>query len=236
MANQLEEGDIISCTVDRIVGTVVFVKVDGAGEGSIIFSEIAPGRIRNIRDYVVPKKKVICKILRFSPGNINLSLRRVTLKEKKEKLEEDKQEKSYTSILKSVLKENAKKIIEEIRKTERLFDFFIEAKEDSKNLEKFIGKEDTKKVMDIVKTQKQKKIIVKKELSISTKKSNGLTLIKELLADLKEVKVKYISAGHYTLEIESEDPKTADQKLREILLDLEKTAKKQGLEFSIKEK
>ena len=236
MANQLEEGDIVICTVDRIVGTVVFVQIDGIGEGSIIFSEIAPGRIRNIRDYVVPKKKIICKILRISLGNINLSLRRVTLKEKKEKLEEGKQEKSYVSILKSVLKENATKIIEEIKKSERIYDFFQEAKEDSKNLEKLIGKEDTKKVLDILKTQKQKKVVVKKDLSITTKKPNGLTLIKEILANLKDVKVKYISAGHYTIETESENPKTADHKLREMLLSLEKKAKKQGLEFSIKEK
>jgi len=236
MANPLEEGDIISCTVDRIVGTVVFVQIDGIGEGSIIFSEIAPGRIRNIRDYVVPKKKIICKVLRIFPGNVNLSLRRVTLKEKKEKLEESKQEKSYVSVLKSILKEKAKEIVEEIKKSERVYDFFQEAKEDAKNLEKLIGKEDAKKVLDILKAQKKKKVIVKKDLSITTKKSNGLTTIKDLLIDLKEVKVKYISAGHYTMEIESDDPKTADQKLREILSDLEKKAKKQGLEFSIKEK
>ena len=61
----LEVGDIVLCTVDRIVGTIVFVKIDGDGEGSIILSEIAPGRIRNLREYVVPKKKIVCKVLRI---------------------------------------------------------------------------------------------------------------------------------------------------------------------------
>ena len=83
MAN-LEVGDIVLCTVDRIVGTVVFVKIKGYGEGSIIMSEIAPGRIRNLRQYVVPKKQIVCKVLRISGDRIDLSLRRVTQKEKKE--------------------------------------------------------------------------------------------------------------------------------------------------------
>ena len=113
----LEEGDIVLCIVEKIVGTVVFVKIADDGEGSITMSEIAPGRIRNLRDYVVPKKKIVCKVLRISRnGNIDLSLRRVTQKEKKEVLEQDKQEKSYKSILKSVLKEKTDEIIEKILK------------------------------------------------------------------------------------------------------------------------
>src|SRR3989339_284478 len=82
---ELEVGDIIMCTVDRIVGSIVFVKIDGTNkEGSITFSEVSPGRIRNIRDFVIPKKKIICKVLRLSGDHIGLSLRRVTPKEQKE--------------------------------------------------------------------------------------------------------------------------------------------------------
>ena len=53
-------------------------------ERSRILSEIAPGRIRNLREYVVTKKRIICKILRISGERIYLSLRRVTPKEQKE--------------------------------------------------------------------------------------------------------------------------------------------------------
>src|SRR3989344_4876424 len=82
---ELEIGENILCTVERIEGTVVFVSLDNRKEGSIVVSEIAPGRIRNLRDYVVPKKKIVCKILRISDrGNVELSLRRVSAKERKE--------------------------------------------------------------------------------------------------------------------------------------------------------
>jgi len=234
---ELEVGDIVLCTVDRIVGTVVFVKIDRNGEGSIITSEIAPGRIRNLREYVVPKKKIVCKILRISPnGNIDLSLRRVTQKDKKEILEQHKQEKSYKSVLKSILGEKAEDIIKKIEEEEKLFDFLQEAKENSKDLEKIAGKTDTKKILDIIQIQKQKKAVLKKNINLTTKKPDGLKLIKNLLGNLKEVEIKYISAGKYSIKIEADDIKTADNKLKEILKTVEEKAKKAGFEFSVKEK
>jgi translation initiation factor 2 subunit 1 len=234
---ELEVGDVVLCTVDRTAGTVVFVKIDGYGEGSIITSEIAPGRIRNLREYVVPKKKIVCKVLRVtSNGNIDLSLRRVTQKEKKEVLEQYKQEKSYKSVLKSILGEKAEEVIKKIEEKERLFDFLQDAKEDSKELEKITGKEDTKKILDIIKTQKSKTAILKKEFNLTTKDSNGLNLIKKLLGNLKGVEIKYISAGKYSIKTQADDIKTADNQLKEILKDLEEKAKKLDFEFSVKEK
>ena len=96
----LEQGDLVLCTVERVEKTTVFVKIEGAGDRSIVTSEIAPGRIRNLRDYVVPKKRIVCKILRISDGgNIELSLRRVSLKEKKEVMDRYSHERAYISIL-----------------------------------------------------------------------------------------------------------------------------------------
>jgi translation initiation factor 2 alpha subunit (eIF-2alpha) len=127
----MEVGDLVSCVVDRIVGTVVFVKILGQNsdlEGSIVFSEVAPGRIRNIRDYIVPKKKIVCKILRISNNNIDLSFRRVSQKERKEVLEGENLEKSYASILKSVVGEDTEKILKKINEKESLLSLFEEAK------------------------------------------------------------------------------------------------------------
>lgn len=233
---ELEVGDVVLCTVDRIAGTIVFVKINGNGEGSIILSEIAPGRIRNLRDYVVPKKEIVCKILRISGDRIDLSLRRVTQKEQKEIKEEYKKEKSYKNILKSVLGEEANKIIKEILKQEKVYWFLQKAKENPKELEKIAGKNNAKKILDILKTQKEKKVFIKREFSLTTTKPNGLKLIKDILGKIKGAEVKYLSAGKYTLKTESGDLKTADNKLKEIIKEIEKKAKKQGMEFSMKGK
>jgi translation initiation factor 2 alpha subunit (eIF-2alpha) len=234
--NNLELGDLVLCTVDRIMGTAVFVKIDGRNiEGEIVMSEIAPGRIRNIRDYVVPKKKIVCKVLRISnSGNIELSLRRVTLKEKKEVIEREQQEKSYISILKSILGEKSEKAAQEMQKEGNLFSFLNEAKSNPENLEKIVGKEDTKKILEILNTQKKKKVIIKKEIHLTTVKPEGITLIKKVLEIFQGITVKYLSAGRYSLELESEEVKTADKKIKEMIIIVEKEAKKSGIEFSVK--
>ena len=233
----LEEGDLVLCTVEKIERTVVFVKVEEYGEGSIIMSEIAPGRIRNVRNYVVLRKKIVCKVLRISQsGNIELSLRRVTLKEKKEITEEYKQEKSYINIIKSVLGEKADKAIKEISKDERIFEFFEEIKENPKKLDKIFEKKDSKKILEILSLQKQKIAIIKKEINLKSFNSNGLEEIKNIHNNIKNAEIKYISAGRYSVKTESENLKKTDKMLKEITNEIEKRAKKFGAEFSIIEK
>ncbi len=235
---ELEEGDLVLCTVDRIIGTVVFVKIDGQGDldAGIITSEIAPGRIRNLRDYVVPKKRIVCKVLRVKGKNIELSLRRVTPKEKKEVLEQASQEKSLISIFKSILGDKAESTINIIIKESNLVDFSKEIKEDANKLIKLVGEDNAKKILDILKKEKIKKLRIKKEIILKTKSSHGLTDIKELLLNLKDIDVRCISAGRYSLSIESSNFKVADQYLQHTLKELEKKAKKLGMEFEIKEK
>src|SRR3989304_5335922 len=237
---ELEVGDVVICTIDRIVGTVVFVKIHGLEkeiEGSIVMSEIAPGRIRNIRDYVVPKKKIACKVLRIATnGHIDLSLRRVSKKESEEVKKKAENEQSYAKILRGIMKEEADRAIEKIRENGSLYDFLENAKENSKELENIIGKENANKILDILKAQKKKKSIVKKEINLSSTNPDGVNDIKQVFNGIKNAKIKYISGGRYTLETESDDVKIADSELRKILEEIEKRAKNRKIFFSIKEK
>jgi len=232
----LEVGDIVLCTVDRIVGTTVFVHIENDGEGSIVFSEVAPGRIRNIRDYVFPKKKIACKVLRISGNHIDLSLRRVTLKEQKELKEKYQQERSFLSILKAILKEKTDGVMEEISEKGGLFNFLHNIKENPKELEKIVGKQESKKIFEILSNQKQKTQIIKREILLKSSEPNGVEIIKSILGKIEDVEIKYISAGRYSLKKEGADLKQADQKLREILESIERNAKKSGADFSIVKK
>lgn len=233
----LEEGEIVLCTVEKIVGTVVFVIIDNEEKrGSIILSEIAPGRIRNLREYVIPKKRIVCKVLRTSGETISLSLRRVTPKEKKEALELYNQEKSYTNILKSILKEKTDKVLEEISKKDRLSNFLEEAKENPKELEKIIGKENSNKILSILQEQKKKKTLIKKIILLRISEPNGVELIKEMLKKPNNIEIKYLAAGKYSLKIESEDAKKGDQELKTFIEKIEKKTKELGAYFELKEK
>jgi translation initiation factor 2 alpha subunit (eIF-2alpha) len=227
---ELEVGDVVMCTVDRIERTTVFVKIHENKEGSIILSEIAPGRIRNLRDYVVPKKQIICKVLRINNGRIELSLRRVTQKEQKEVKEKFKQEKSYKSILKSILGENFKKI----ENQQDLYDLIEESKKNPKELEGIIGKENARKTLEIINSQKQKIVTVKKQISLKTTQPNGLEIIKEVLGNIKNAEVRYISAGKYTIKKESNDTKKADTEIQDIISKIQNQSKEKEFEIETK--
>ena len=76
-----EENEVILCTVKKILPHSIFVDLDEYEnkEGLIHISEISPGRVRNIRDFVKEGKKIVCKVLKIrDAGHIELSLRRVT--------------------------------------------------------------------------------------------------------------------------------------------------------------
>jgi translation initiation factor 2 subunit 1 len=231
---EFEEGDIVLCTVEKIEGTIVFVRIDETGEqGSIITSEIAPGRIRNLRDYVVPKKKIVCKILKIDKNNIYLSLRRVSQKERKEVIDEFQNERKLRSILKTILKEKTEEIIEKIKKSDSLSEFLKQSKISSDELIKLVGKENAEKILAILNSQKQKKSIIKKEFSLKTTSSNGINLIKEILKSDK-ADIRYIGAGKYSIKIESSDLKKADTEIQEIFKEIEHKSKENNLEFNIK--
>ena len=100
-----EEGDIVICTVKNILHHSVFASLDEYKnvEGLIHISELAPGRLRYIRDYVIPNKTIVCKVLRINQQNrhVDLSLRRVSLNLKKQKDDFFKQEVKAEKLLES---------------------------------------------------------------------------------------------------------------------------------------
>jgi len=233
----LEENQIVLCTVDKILGTTVFVKIEGGGEGTVTTSEISPGRIRNLRDFVVPGKKIVCKILSIRGDKIYLSLRRVKQNEKKELLEKVSKEKSYKAILKTVLKEEAPKIIEEISEKQSLIDFFEEAKENPKILDKFVSKSDAEKINKILETKKDKPKKIKNILTLSSDKPDGIKIIKSILQNAtkeSKVEISYLAAGKYSVSLTGKDFKEIKTEINKVLDEIEKAAKKQSCEFEVK--
>ena len=234
---ELEEGQIVFCTVNNIVGTTIFVKIQDNIEGTITTSEIAPGRIRNLRAYVVPGKKIVCKILSIKNGRVQLSLRRVKQNERKELLDKIKKEKNYNAILKTVLgEEKAKEIIEKILQEQSIPDFFEEIKEHPQNLEKLISKKEAEKIIQILESKKEKPKEIKQVFKLSSKSSDGIKIIKEIINNVckkSRCEVSYIAAGKYRLLMIGENFKELKSEINRIISEIESEAKKQKCEFSL---
>jgi len=233
--HELEESQIVLCTVDKIVGTTVFVKIEGNGEGTITTSEISPGRIRNLRDYVVPGKKIVCKILNIRENKIYLSLRRVKQKEKKELLDKISKERSYKAILKTVLKD-PDEIIEKITNQRSLIDFFEDLKTQPSLIEKYVNKKDAEKIIKILETKKEKPKEIKQVFNLSNNSPNGIIVVKSILQDSCEnakCDINYLAAGKYKLALKGKDYKKIKTEVNEVLNKIEKLAKKQNSEFAL---
>ena len=97
-----EEDELVLCTVTSVQYHSVFVDIYEYGKSGLIhISEVSPGRIRNIRDFVKEGKKIVCKVLRINKekGYIDLSLRRVNESEKRRKIDEIKREQNAEKII-----------------------------------------------------------------------------------------------------------------------------------------
>lgn len=228
---KFEEGQNVLCIVERIEGTTVFVKVENNGEGTITTSEIAPGRIRNLRDYVIPGKRIVCKIMRIEQKNLYLSLRRVSGEERKKVLESYEREKNSLSILKSVVKEKALEIAETIKKQENsLYEFLQNCKQDIKLLAKYIPLEEAEKICKILLEKKEKEVEVKKEFKLSSNLPLGMMIIKKILLPYKN-NVTYLAASRYLIKAKALDYKKANSEIQKTLEEIEKQANREKIKF-----
>ena len=117
-----EVGEFVVATVERVTNYGAYVMLDEYGkEGLLHISEISSTWVKNIRDFVREKQKVVLKVLRVNPrkGHVDLSLRRVTKREKREKIRSWKKERRAESLLRDV-SEKLNMPIEEIYEKARV--------------------------------------------------------------------------------------------------------------------
>lgn len=237
-----EEDELVLCTVTSIHYHSVFVTLDEYGDrtGMIHISEVAPGRIRNMREYVKEGKKLVCKVLRVNKekGHIDLSLRRVNEAQKRLKLNQIKQEQLAEKIVEYIAKQekkDVKKFYEDLyekisKKYEHLYDAFEEVMLGKITLEKLgIDKDLSKELTVIIKQRiKPPEIVLKGNFNINCYESDGVERIKKLLNKIpdKTTTVTYTGGGVYNLTLKDEDYKKAEKKLKKKVDSVIKNARK----------
>ncbi|RMF56135.1 S1 RNA-binding domain-containing protein [Candidatus Woesearchaeota archaeon] len=249
-----EESELVLCTVTKIQYHSVFVKLDEYEHtGMIHISEISPGRIRNIRDYVKEGKKIVCKVLRVDPKKrqIDLSLRRVSDGQRREKVNRIKQQQLAEKIVEFIAKKHGKdvkklydEIFELVKKDyEILYDFFEDYTLGNVKLEKGVPKSLVKEFEEIIKQRiKPKKISIGGTLEIKSYRADGVEFIKKVLGEeIKKhdnISVKYVGAGKYDVSVSGDDYKKAETVLKEFIGNIEKEFKSNNgtAEFVRKEK
>ena len=226
-----EEDELVLCTVTKVQYNSIFAKLDEYDKvGMIYIAEVSPGRIRNIRDFVVEGKKIVCKVLRVDKekGHIDLSLRRVTETQRRNKINSIKQEQIAEKIVEMVAKKlntNFEKLCSDLSSkiSEEYLSFytFFEDVAKNKGLLEEIGlqKEIENELYDAIKSRIKEPIVkIGGELSLVSYAPNGIAIIKEALVKASEpnpekIRITYEGAGKYRLVLEAPNYKEAEKLL-----------------------
>jgi translation initiation factor 2 subunit 1 len=232
-----EVGDLVIATVEEVTDFGAYVKLDDYDKkGLLHISEISSSWIRNIRDFIREGQKVVLKVLRVDveKGHIDLSLRRVTKRERIERIMLWKRERKAETLLRSVAEKTGlspEEVYEKagapMEKEYGLYEGFEKVvKDDTGALTKIGIPEDLATVIvEIAKERIRVPMVrVKGVIELRTTNPEGVKIIKEAFLNAKkseksrEAKVRFyvVAAPKYCIEVMAENYKNAEAVLQRV--------------------
>lgn len=236
------EGELVVCTITKIHYHSVFAKLTHypGKSGLLHISEIAPGRIRNINEYVKEGKVVVLKVLRIheDKGHIDLSLRRVSDSQRIKVMSELKLEQKAEKIIEDCAKEckvDPKSLYDMIQTQladsyDYIYDFFYEASVHSADMSILKLDDKVHKHLEILIKQriKQPMVELKGKLRFFTYQDDGVNLIREVLGQADQVDeqltIRYAGAGTYVVRVITQEFKQAEKIMDKALAIIEKAS------------
>ena len=244
-----EVGDLVIATIETVTDYGAYAKLDEYNKrGLLHVSEISSSWIRNIRDFVREGQKMVLKVLRVDTekGHIDLSLRRVTKREKIEKIKSWKKDRKAEALLREVAEkvglsdeevyEKAGVLVEEKYGLYEGFEKVV--KEGTEVLTKIGVSESLAKVFAEVAEERihVKMVKVKGTLEIRCMKPNGVKIIRDSFLDAKkaektkdaDVRFYVVAAPKYSVEVLAENYKRAEEVLQKVAQSVVSTVVKAG--------
>jgi translation initiation factor 2 subunit 1 len=241
-----EVGEIVLATITKVIDHGAYVSLDEYNnvQGFLHVSEIAPGWVRTVGKYVKPGEKKVLLVKKVIPerSEIDLSLKQISKDQKKKKLLEVKKFEKGKTLIQNVAQE-AKLSEKEIEKLEEelfskydsVYDAFMDvARNGIKSLEELkISKKILYVIEDVSTKIKLPSVEIRGILELASNKPNGVEIIKKILLDVinddkeSNIVITYIGAPKYRLSIKSHDFKSAEKKLKPILVQIQDSIEKQ---------
>ena len=228
-----EESELVVCTVQSVKNFGAFVSLDEYDnkEGFIHIRDVATGWVKYIRDYVREGQKIVCKVLGVdsSKGHIDLSLKSVNAHQKREKIQQWKNENKADKLLEIVAERLGKTkdfcyetfgydLIEVFGTLYGSFEQ-IAVHPESLPEEGFEG-DWTDAFIEVAKENVTPSLVqISGTLELVCPLPNGVDYIKDALmagiaASTEQVKIQYVGAPRYRVVVEAVDYKTAEEDMK----------------------
>ena len=227
-----EEGDLVVGTVKNVRNFGAFIELEEypGKEGFIHVAEIATGWVKRMSDYVREGQRVVCKVLNVdrSKGHVDLSLKKVNAHQKREKIQDWKNEQKAQKLV-EILAERCKMSPEDfmnkhgaaiIEEYGSLYNAFEEAARPDIGLdEKFTGEWVQKFCKVAEENVAAPTASVDGYLEITCPCADGVEKIKEALKTAEKVgngsvEVQYLGAPKYRIIATKEEYKGAEELIR----------------------
>jgi translation initiation factor 2 subunit 1 len=239
-----DEKELVLVKVNKIMPHGAYVELTEYGiDAYLPISEIASGWIKNIHEFVKEGQKDVGRVLAIDKEkrSVDVSLKKVTTKEKNDKISEYNLEKRYEKLFNQALaaaKQEAKKeaIIADLATRASTYTEIIQMFVDKKNTHDLIKNKalEDELAATVAKNIKPKRYEVSYTLELrSTDPRSGIPEIRKVLEEIegKGVGVLYIGAPRYRLTSEDSDYPKAEGRIKEAQKLIEKEKK---LTYSIK--
>jgi len=232
-----ETGDLVMATIESVMDYGAYANLDEYHRrGFLHISEISSARIRNVRDFVRENQKMVLKVLRVDveKGHIDLSLRRVTKRERIEKVKSWKKDRKGEALLHAVAEKLSLPVDEVYQKAGiimeqkyGLYEGFEKVVRDGQEvLTKLDIPEDIVKVIAQVAEEriKIKLVKVKGVLEVRCMKPNGVKCIQDAFMSAKksqktkDAKIEFyvIAAPRYSVEVSADNWKRAEELIEKV--------------------
>lgn len=241
-------GELVIVTVERLSPFAGWCRLEEYPdvEGMIHISEVAGKWVYDIREFIKVGKQYVTKVMKVDEDKnfVNLSLKRVSRWDRKEKMNSFRREQRAEKILERVGKQLGKTLEEAYNEIgymliEKFGELFIALEEIKKSpdvlKELRLPKEWVAPLIDVVnKSFREKEIKLQADLMLKNFSSDGIKKIKDVLIDLEKsgLLIKYISAPRYRVELKTKNPKVDEKRLRTALDEAVKKIRSLGGEGS----